>query len=210
MRSTLTILALISLLIPSFELCAQNWEMKKNENGIAVYTAATKSGYKIFKASMKYKTTHDALIKLVKDTATAPRWMYKCSQLEILKYPSHYTWITRTSIEMPWPIDDRDIVAKLSLVKIPNGYEVKIKSIPKFIRIHDDYVRLNMAEGFWRFQNIKNGEIKITYQFLSEPEGLPSWIVNLFIVDAPFDTLKNMKKMLELQQYKSAKLHYLH
>ena len=71
-----------------------------------------------------------------------------------------------------------------------------MKSAPNNLAEKKDVVRIRNAEGKWIFEDLKNGHIRVTYQFYGDPEGnIPSWIINLFIVDGPYDTLINLRSM---------------
>lgn len=60
-----------------------------------------------------------------------------------------------------------------------------------------------MLKGFWRFIPEKEGRIKVIYQIHADPGGdIPSWLANAVAVDSPFNTLKNMLKMLKNNDFK--------
>ena len=70
--------------------------------------------------------------------------------------------------------------------------------MPDYIPEKKNYIRLKEAEGFWQIKEIEENKISLIYQYYGEPGGsLPAWLVNMFIVDGPMDTLTNLKKMLE-------------
>ena len=110
---------------------------------------------------------------------------------------------------MPWPVDNRDVVTWQVLRKIEKGYIIEVSSLPDKMKERDDYVRLRVSEGFWLFENKNDGQVKVTYQFQAEPDGLPAWVVNIFIVDSPYNTLRNMREMVKREPYKSVRLSYL-
>ena len=196
--------------IPTNALYAQNWELKRDKNGIKIHTAKTSSGINIFKAETSYEASIDALINILKDTENAHNWFAQLSKLVLLEETSVYSWYTRSIVEMPWPMDNRDIVANLSISKIENGYVINMKSHPNFMPAQEGYIRMKVADGFWKFEHGEKGETIVTYQFLSNPEGIPNWFVNLFLVENPYSTLSSLREMLKQEKYKSAYLPYLH
>lgn len=59
----------------------------------------------------------------------------------------------------------------------------------------DGFIRIKEIRGQWLIKFIDNENCKVTYQFMADPEGfLPGWVVNLFVVDGPYKTLKNLQK----------------
>ena len=50
----------------------------------------------------------------------------------------------------------------------------------------------------WMFEPQANGMVKVTQQVLADLGGkVPGWLVNFAIVDAPFETLSNLRKEIK-------------
>ena len=66
-------------------------------------------------------------------------------------------------------------------------------------------VRLTQATASWTFKPLENGVVQVTSQAHVNPGGaLPGWMTNLFLVDAPFKTLLNLKRAVNKAKYKHA------
>ena len=56
----------------------------------------------------------------------------------------------------------------------------------------------------------KNGVLNAEYRLLVEPGGnIPAWLVNLAVVDGPFDTNLKMKEWLFKEKYQKAKVSFI-
>jgi len=188
---------------------AQQWTLSKEKEGILVYTAESGSSYKMFKAEMTVETNLHGPVYLLKDANSVPKWMENIGEFELFGETDAFHWYSWTGIDMPWPVDNRDVVSKQVLRKIKNGYIMDISSTPDEMDNREGYVRLRVSEGFWSFERLPNGKVRVIYQVSAEPTGIPPWIVNLFIVDSPYQTLLNMREMVKKEPYKSIRLSYL-
>lgn len=202
---------ILCILLCSASTClkSQKWSLSKEKDGILVYTAESGSSYKMFKAEMIIDANLHGLIYLLKDAHAIPTWMDKVGEFEIFGKTDEFHWYSWSGVDMPWPVDNRDVVSKEVLKKSKNTYVIEISSSPDEIKDRNGYTRLRVSDGFWSFEKLANGKIKVIYQFLTIPEGIPAWVVNLFIVDSPYTTLENMREMVKKEPYKSIELPYL-
>ena len=199
----------ILLCLTNSSLKSQEWELSKEKDGILVYTAEGESSYKMFKAEMIVEANLHGLIYLLKDAKSIPNWMDKVGEFEIFEIADEFHWFSWSGVDMPWPVDNRDVVSKEVLTKSNDKYVITISSSPDKIGDRNGYIRLRVSSGYWSFEKLSNGKIKVIYQFLTEPEGIPAWVVNLFIVDSPYSTLVNMREIVKREPYKSIRLSYL-
>jgi len=202
-------ISLVTLLLFTIPTNAQNWKLSKDKNGIVVYTAETGSSYKMFKGEMTIDANIHGLIYLLKDADKIPEWMFKVDEFEIYVEEDEKQWMSWTGIDMPWPVDNRDVVTWQVLKKTEKGFLIEISSAPDKMKERQDFVRLRVSKGYWAFEETTDGKVKVTYQFQTEPEGIPAWVVNLLIVDSPYNTLLNMRDLIKEEPYKSINLPYL-
>ena len=89
MKNTKTVsLFLFSLLfitLSSFQN-TYNWQLKKFENDISIYTRTPEnSKYKELKAVYQIKTSLSSIIALLNDFESFPKWVYRCEKSMALK-----------------------------------------------------------------------------------------------------------------------------
>lgn len=200
----------VLLLVLAFSVAqSQQWTLSKEKDGILIYTAQSGSAYKMFKAEMIIDANLHGLIYLLKDARTVPKWMENVSEFELFGETDDFHWLSWTGVDLPWPVDNRDVVSKQVMRKFTNGFCIDISSVPDKIADRDGYVRLRVSEGLWSFEQLNNGKVRVIYQIAAEPTGIPAWVVNLFIVDSPYNTLANMREIVKEEPYKSVRLSYL-
>src|ERR1700742_2053568 len=105
----------VSFFLSSGLMAQGKWELKKNENGIAVYTRkAAKGNIKELRVVCELNTTQDRLITTLHDINGYSNWVYSNKKSEILNRPDAQSIIYYTQSRLPWPIKDRDLVVELN------------------------------------------------------------------------------------------------
>ncbi len=175
------------------------WELEKNSNGIKVYTKPVK-GYDIkeFKAYTYIKASPEKLLAIINNADKFNQWIDKVEESKLLKKPASNVFIVYLTLGMPIGVSDRDMVLRNEVKKLKGGgYKIDVTSAWNQYPEQEDYVRIKKAYGYWIIKP-ENGTTKVEYRFFSDPAGsLPTWIVNMFLVDGPYKTLTNLKKMFE-------------
>ena len=195
----------IPLLINSVAFSQEaNWELRKNEEGIKVFTRQiTNSKIIEFKAETTIDAPVSSLVSVLRDVESYNKWMTDLKAAKKLKTLTDNTWVTYYIASVPWPLSDRDVIFQVEQKKYNEGIKITLKSNPDFAAHRPEYVRINKAQGEWIFIPESEKRTKVFYQFYADPEiNVPTWITNLFIVDGPFQTLKNLKLIAIQEKYR--------
>ncbi len=178
-----------------------DWKLAKSKNGIKVYLRKLPGkSVKQFKAVTNINCKIEDIEKILDDVKNYPKWQANTSTASLLKKVSDTKAYEYFTIELSWPLDDRDIVSVKTKTVSEDKKTIiyRHKCVPDYIPEKKDYLRLKEAEGFWQVKEIGENKISVIYQYYGEPGGsLPGWLVNMFIVDGPVETLTNLKEMLQ-------------
>jgi len=181
-------------------LFSQNWELEKDKEDIQIYTR-TVAGYAIkeYKAITTLKTTVTKLTNLLKDHENLKSWFVKCPMSKRLKKVSEDEYYVYFLNDAPWPVSDRDNITKMNFELLDNGTQlIHLKGVPDYLPEKSDIVRIPRMQAKWMFEPQANGMVKITQQVLADLGGrIPAWLANFAIVEAPFETLSNLRKELK-------------
>lgn len=187
-----------------------DWEIKKNENGITVYSRKTEnSDFLELKCITHIETSLTSIVALLNDWETYPQWVYRCQKSTTLKTINQNQLIHYQTITVPWPAQDRDFVVNVQLSQDEKTKTVIQKAICKADFIHPiaDYVRIKVFNATWTLIPNKDGTVELIYQLLVDPGGnIPAWIVNLAAVDGPYETTLHLKEWVKKEKYQKAKL----
>ena len=176
-----------------------NWILQRNENGIKIYTSTSPATQvKSVKAELQFIEPITTVALFIYNVSDYSKWVYQCSQSDILKVINDSVLIYRHVTDLPWPFEDRDQVSKYSITKDIKSKTITISS--KTIEGYDEYkdcFRLKQSEARWELTPQLNGTVKAIYYLTFDPGGnIPSWLVNLFITDGPYQSFINLKKRL--------------
>ena len=194
----LILLILLALINPS----SQNdtaWVLAKEKNAIQVYTRAyTNSEIQEFKAITQTSKGIQLIENLIEDVEAYPDWKENIGDAKILEQLDQNNLIVWYVVKAPWPFTNRDMVAHMTKSVNEKGViTYSITNSSDYIKEKEDMIRIKEAEGNWQLTPMPNGEVKISYQFYADPAGsLPEWVINMFIVDAPFQMFESLLQQI--------------
>ncbi|MFT6099874.1 MAG: hypothetical protein ACJAYF_002424 [Arenicella sp.] len=69
---------------------------------------------------------------------------------------------------------------------------------------------MQYASSEWHFTPQSNGMVLVENYAHVDPTGnVPAWLTNLLIVDSPYQSLKNMRKLLSAGAYSDAEVGFI-
>ncbi|MEO8885494.1 MAG: START domain-containing protein [Mucilaginibacter sp.] len=206
--------ALWLLLLASTTASAQyNWQFSAEKDGIKVYTSIVpESKIKALKVECNFQTTLPQLTAVLMDIKAAPEWVYATKSCVMLKQVSPADLYYYSEVKLPWPVQNRDFVAHLTVSQNPETRVVTVDGpvIAGMVPSKDGIVRVDHSKGKWLLIPISKDEVKIEYILQTDPGGaIPAWIVNLFASEGPMQSFKRLKLQLLKPAYKNVSLAYV-
>ena len=208
-----SVVSLFLLFNPSFTFQQHppDWELRKNENGIAVYTRyAEGSDLKEVRVVSEVNSTLNGCVALIMDLKNYPNWIYACSEASVLSVVNSQERYQYQVTDVPWPVSDRDVV---SYFKIGQDESTKIvtttnSSDPGRIPEKEGRVRVQYFKTTYKLSPLPNGKVKVEFELYVDPGGnIPAWLINANIVTAPYKTTLAMMK--QLTAYQTASLPFI-
>jgi hypothetical protein len=183
-----------SLLSSIFLLPLGDWQLKKNEDGIKVYTRAVpNSALDEFKGVAAVNASVAQIEAVLKDVEAMPSWLPDNEVAELLKSEGNVLYYYSVT-DAPFPVDDRDAILRFTFTKEGNNLRVSLIGLPDYKPAVSGRVRIPQIEGFWLLEPLGANKTKVTYQVLANPGGsIPAWLANATAVDNPFNTLKGLR-----------------
>lgn len=178
---------------------AETWAVAKQENGIEVSLSKIPgSDYKAYRGVATINASLAKVRALQEDASGACAWIHECKMQKLLKVEGAKSW-TYTQFNTPWPVTPRDSVIEVTTEVGQDGAVTRtLKGVPNYLPEEKGFVRVATVEGYWKLAPKGPEATLVTYQVHTEPGGsVPSVIANKFVVDAPFNTLKNLKARAE-------------
>lgn len=132
---------------------------------------------------------------LIKNFEHQKDWIYANHGAFCIDSLSPTEWIYYGISEIPWPFQDRDVVADVYLEIDKEHKELTIHSIahPDLIPTSPEMVRIQMLDSKWKLKKLENGT-QVELDLIVDVGGnVPVWLINMFSANGPFSTFKKMK-----------------
>lgn len=182
------------------------WELKKDENGIAVFTRKAAAGnLKELRVTCELDATKAQLVSTLLDIDNYNDWVYSNKKSVILKTVNPQKLIYYTESHLPWPIKDRDLIVELTISPTRDVLNIQAKSLPAYLPKHNNFIRVPYSLAVWRVTQSSNNKLKVDYTFSVDPGGsIPAWIVNATMAIGPYNSFAKLKEVLRSRYNKTA------
>lgn len=176
-----------------------NWEMKKDKDGIQVFTKAyDNSNIKAFRGEVKLQAAPEEVLHVLRDPEATVHWMprmYKASLLKRHKDGGHTAYFENNA---PWPIKNRDGIYRFYFEQRDNGATfINVVPQPDYLPEKKNKIRIKKAESYWHVIPIDSNTTKVIY--FAHPDiggSIPDWLANMSAVSLPFDSLQGLREQI--------------
>jgi hypothetical protein len=195
------VLALLVLLLCVTGAFAQaEWKRVAVRDGIKVYAKnVPDSKIKAMRAECVLGASADEVIALLLDVRAAERWVCHTKSCRLIRKISDTELFYHTEVSLPWPLDNRDFVTHLKVIRSENGEAVTVEApaVPGVMPVREGVVRISTSVNRWLIRPLPNGKAWVEYTLQVDPGGhIPAHVVNMFACRAPIETFQNMRKVL--------------
>ena len=179
----------------------KNWEISKKKDGIEVYTKdAPGWPIKAYLARGMIEKPFADVVKYMYAIDRRKEWVADCTVSDVINKKGNEEFIVHFVIDTPWPTQDRDMVVKIIVDKTTEKDAVFFRfiSMPNYIPKKEEYIRIQKAIGYWKVRKVNETRTEISSEGKSTTGGdIPTWVSNLFVTDNPFQSIKNIREILE-------------
>lgn len=192
---------------------ADGWEAEREADGIRVYVRDVPiSPIKSFRGVMEIDTNLSALTAFLMDTEVAPAYVRLCERATIVGRVSD-TEVYMHSLNRPgWPAAPRDSIVHCKWSQDPDTLTVteRCVGVPDYLPEQEGFVRVPLLATLLRITPKENGKLELALEAVAETGGwIPSWLVNIFVVDTPFSTLAKIRDMMPFDAYEGRPMSWL-
>ena len=207
------IVVLICLLLQTTAQCQEDWKLKKDKNGIQVYSRKTPNfKFDELKVDCIFEGKISQLAAVILDVNNQYQWVYKTAKSELLKQVTDADLFYYSEIECPWPFDNRDLIARMTITQNTSTKILSIvaKSVDDYLPRKKNLVRVKYSSALWTITPLSNAQFKVEYKIQIDPgDGVPAWILNMFATNGPYESFKNLKDKIMLPAYATAKFPFI-
>ena len=189
------------------------WKLVKNSDNIKAYVQkGPSSQLKMVRVETVLKTSLSELVAAIKDAGNHDNWVFLNEEAKVIEEVDEKNWKYYGISDAPWPVYDRDFITTVNLEQNKTDYSITITStsIPHFLPINDDIVRVHYIHSVWVFNPRGDGTVHISFELEADPGGsMPIWLINLAVSKGPYKTVEGLVKEIESGKYKCDNLNYI-
>jgi len=191
----------------------EDWALKTNKDGIAVYTRSLPdSKFKAVKVECTFAASLSQLVAVILDVNTGDQWVYSTKSSVLLREVSASELFYYSEVSVPWPASNRDFIAHLKVVQDAHTKVVTVygPTVPDYVPVKKDVVRILQSEGRWVISPIGPNRIKVEYTLRVDPGGnIPAWLINMFAAKGPLESFRNLRTHLQKPGYSNLHLPFI-
>ncbi len=191
----------------------KGWKKVEDKNGVKIYTRMTTvSPIKAFKGVADVKADFNTMIAFLADGNSYPSYVYLCNKAKILQQKDDSDLYLHSINKPPWPVKKRDTVSHTLWYYFPekNMAYMDAIAVPKLIEKKKGHVRVPLVFIRVVVTDLKNGNVRISFEGVCEPGGLiPDWVANFCIKQTPRATLRNIIEKRPFEKYKGKKVSFM-
>lgn len=210
---------------------SNEWHLKINDrqNDIVLHYRETASGLTEFRGITHIKSNLSAFVALLRDVEAMPKWVDHAYKVTKLSHISDTEAYTHTITAMPLPFTYRHSIVHTHISQdtlsgdiVISGQDAKPGYLQKlskekqaFIAHHKKkYVLIRNLKSHWVFRPQADGMVEVEFQGYGNPGGnlskyIPQRLLRMFIWEGPYNTLKNMRKIVLETKYQSSRFSFI-
>ncbi len=189
-----------------------NWSLKKDEDGIKVFTSTTdNSSIKAIKVECTMAATPSQLVAYLLDIDKQPEWVYNTKSSTLLTKVKDNELIFYSVTEVPWPCTNRDYIAHFTINQVaPDHIVIDSKAEPDRLPRKDGIVRVKSSIAHWDITTTGPNTLNIVYTVQFDPGGaIPAWLINLFLTKGPYHTFEKLREGANKPAYQNAHVSFI-
>jgi hypothetical protein len=187
------------LAIAAHSFAQSAWELKKDQNGIRVYSRSVKeSKYKELKAVFDMAGTYEQLRFILNDVTNYKTWVYSTVSSNLVERKSETEIIYYSRISAPWPVSNRDFYSDTRIWVDSANHQMRLSSrnIDKF-PLTGHIVRIPFLKSEWVITAPSPGALHVEYTLSWNPGGdIPAFLANAFCTTGPLQSFTQLKRKM--------------
>jgi hypothetical protein len=204
MKGLRGLLLLVTMLQVTFATAAEEFKMVKRDENITLYerwmTNTKGEPLREIKAIVEVRSDFDAILRLLTDNSEGKTWNTSASDYKVVGRAADGNWLTYTKYDIPWPFEDQDCLLLFKITqRNDNTAEIAFQEHkdPRF-PVNEGVTRISGTKGKWVLENLKNGNVRITYYISTDrSKKIPKWCSDIAVHSNMFKTLTTFKNTLE-------------
>ena len=199
-------------LITSDGRAQSDWMLKKDEDGIKVYTGKTlNSNFKSVKVECTVNATLSQLVTFLLDVAHQHDWVYCNKSTQLIKKIGSNEIVFYAEVDVPWPCTNRDYISHITMSQpASQTLMIEARTEPDLLPERKGKIRVKNSRAHWEVTSVTKELQKIVYTVQFDPAGImPAWLVNMFVTKGPLQTFQKLRECVSRPEYRNAYVDFI-
>ena len=208
----------------------EDWSLQIDDrkNDITLHYRKAPNGLTEFRGITHIVSSLSAFVALFRDVDAMPKWVDHANTAVNLKQISDTEVYAHIVATMPFPFTDRHSIVHSNITQDPISGEIVISgqdAEPEFLQYlsaekreylaqQKKYVLIRDLKSHWVFRPQLDGLVEVEFQGHGNPGGnlsdlIPQWLLRMFIWEAPYNTLKNLREIVLDSKYQHRRFSFI-
>lgn len=192
-------------------LCQGEWKFRKENHGVKAYTRSHPD-YSIseYRVKAEVNASIAEIISIMTEESSYLRMFKDLEELKFHEQRDDYFELYLVN-KAPFPARDRDgyFISQFSYDPTNNTARIDI-TCPSTEHHRKKYIEITRCKGYWEFYQKDENIVEVTQQFIADPGGfVPGFILNIFLVNNPILTIRDLKILLKEGNYEKKEFDFL-
>jgi START domain-containing protein len=188
------------LALPCFVWATEEpWALEQEEDDIQIYTRAVAgSPFLEVKATALINAPIEHVAAVMGDGQSCSEWRARCKSSEVLGTPSDTERTIYMVLDMPWPVEDRDMVihSTIEIDRIARTVTVQLGPAPSN-HPEQGYVRATTT-GQYEIKGLDEEQVFLTYIMHTDLGGdLSANLANPRVIESTYEDVKRLQTLAE-------------
>ena len=187
------------------------WKLRKEKHGVKAFTRSHPD-YSIseYKVESEVQGNISDIISIMTEESSYLRMFKDLKELKFYDQRDDYFELYLVN-KAPFPARDRDgyFISQFSYDSKNKTARIDV-TCPSTEHHRKKYIEITRCQGFWKFVQQEESVVHVTQQFVADPGGfVPGFILNIFLVNNPITTIRDLKILLSEGKYKKKEFEFL-
>lgn len=192
------------------------WRLSKEKDGIQIYTRwiEAEEGRKArqIHTVMTVNASLSASVYAIKNDQQVKKWLNRAKEYYHFDETDDYHWFAYTEFNIPWPLENQDLITRDFLSQDANTGKVLItlEGEPKKLPEKNNVQRIPQFEGSWELTPKSGNKVKIDYFIFTRTKPfLPRWIIDPIVTYGLWSTFDKLRVQISENESRKVKLPYI-
>jgi len=188
------------------------WIKEVEKPSMTIYTRVI-AGQPIREAKATFRTQAkmESLLTILGDVEVFTDWVPFIEKVEWISQPKDGVSYVYVVTKLPWPVKNRDVVARTKISYDASKNTVSFASIGEYLHVPlvEGLVRIPMSVSRWDITDTNDGYLNITFIYHADPGGaIPTWLTDLIVVKSPEIMINRLNKALQDKKWQDKNYPY--